>query len=174
MGQPGTRQARYFDWLYRMVKGGEYSKLCRLMHATTFRVLVDHDGNRVGDVAELKLNYMAMMRVDPRDEDTLTAPGASVFEVLVSLAQRMEYQTDLPIQVCFGIFIENLGLRPCVDDNFEMNRAKAVQIIHRFNDRLYRPNGQGGLFPLRIPRGDQRRIELWYQLAYYMTENEMY
>jgi hypothetical protein len=144
------------------------------MHATTFRVMVDHDSNRVGDVAELKLNYMTMMRIDPRDEDRLTMPDASIFEILVSLAQRMEYQTGLPIQVCFGIFLENLGLRSCADDNFEANRQVAVRVIDRLNNRLYRPNGQGGLFPLSNPRGDQRQVELWYQLAFYMTENEMY
>jgi hypothetical protein len=172
---PGRVQARYFDWLYRQVKAGDYAKLCHLMHQTTFRVLVAHDENRVGDVNELKLNYMTMMRIDPRDEDGLTSPDASVFEILVSLAQRMEYQTSLPIQVCFAIFLENLGLRSCNDDNFSAaHRTKATQIIKRFNDRLYRPNGQGGLFPLRKPRGDQRQVELWYQMAFYLTENEIF
>ncbi len=171
---PGTITTRYFDWLYDQIRAGSYVLLCQIMHETTFRVLVDYDENRVGDVNELRLNFMTVTRIDPLDEDSLTRPDVTVFEILVCLARRAEDQTRLPMQVWFGMFIENLGLRSFTDDNFALHRRQIVQILRRFNDRLYRPNGQGGLFPLRNPRGDQRQVELWYQLGYYLTENEMY
>lgn len=170
----GAITTRYFDWLYDQIQGGNYVLLCQLMHETTFRVLVDYDENRVGDVNELRHNFMTMTRIEPLDESDLMLPDATIFEVLVCLARRAEDQTNLPMQVWFGMFIENLGLRYCTDDEFASHRRRAVQILQRFNDRLYRPNGQGGLFPLRNPRGDQRLVELWYQMGYYLTENEMY
>lgn len=172
---PGTFTARYFDWLYDQIEGGSYVLLCQVMHSLTFRVLVPHDENRVGDVNELRRNYIIIKGIEPLDEADLILPDATVFEVLVSMARRAEDQTLLPMQVWFGMFIENLGLRNCIDDNFlPAVRSHAVRTLQRFNDRLYRPNGQGGIFPLRNPRGDQRHIELWYQMAYYLTENEMY
>ena len=36
--------------------------------------------------------------------------------------------------------------------------------------RTYDSNGYGGLFPLRNPREDQRKVELWYQLNAYLLE----
>lgn len=171
---PGTITTRYFDWLYDQIQGGSYVLLTQVMHETTFRVLVSHDENRVGDVGELRQNFMSMTRIEPLDESDLMLPDATMFEVLVCLARRAEYQTNLPMQVWFGMFIENLGLRNYTDDRFAQHRRQAVQILQRFNNRLYRPNGQGGLFPLRNPRGDQRLVELWYQMGFYLTENEMY
>lgn len=171
---PGNIIVRYFDWLYEQIAGGNYVLLCQVMFETTFRVLVDHDENRVGDVNELRRNFISMTRIEPLDESDLALPDASIFEVLVAMARRAEDQTRLPMQVWFGMFIENLGLRNCTDENFVLQQATASRIIQRFNDRLYRANGQGGLFPLRNPRGDQRHVELWYQMAFYLTENEMY
>src|SRR5690242_1880944 len=160
---PGTITTRYFDWLYDQIQGGSYVLLCQVMHQTTFRVLVDYDENRVGDVTDMRRSFMSMTRIEPLDESDLILPDATVFEVLVSLSRRAEDQTNLPMQVWFGMFLENLGLRPFSDDNFAPHRERATRIIQRFNDRHYRPNGQGGLFPLRNPRGDQRQVELWYQ-----------
>lgn len=170
----GNITTRYFDWLYDQIASGNYVLLCQVMNELTFRVMVPHDENRVGDVNELRRGFIHATRIEPLDEADLALPDATIFEVLVSLARRAEDQSGLPMQVWFGMFIENLGLRNCTDDAFHLNRPQAVRILHRFNDRLYRPNGQGGLFPLKRPRGDQRHIELWYQLAYYLTENEMY
>jgi hypothetical protein len=36
--------------------------------------------------------------------------------------------------------------------------------------RTYRPNGQGGFFPLKNPQEDQTKIEIWYQLNEYVME----
>ena len=32
-------------------------------------------------------------------------------------------------------------------------------------------NGTGGLFPLKRPRVNQRRVEVWYQMSEYLMEN---
>ena len=38
-------------------------------------------------------------------------------------------------------------------------------------DRDYDASGFGGIFPLRRPAEDQRKVELWYQAAAYILEN---
>jgi hypothetical protein len=46
--------------------------------------------------------------------------------------------------------------------------------LHKLNNRTYSKLGKGGLFPLRSSAYDQRKVELWYQMAAFMTENHMY
>ena len=38
--------------------------------------------------------------------------------------------------------------------------------------RSYYSDGQGGLFPLMDPSSDQRKTEIWYQMAAYLLENQ--
>ena len=37
--------------------------------------------------------------------------------------------------------------------------------------REYSDNGHGGLFPLKNPKKDQRKVEIWYQMTEYINEN---
>jgi hypothetical protein len=32
-------------------------------------------------------------------------------------------------------------------------------------------NGTGGLFPLKMPKVNQRRVEIWYQMSAFIEEN---
>ena len=45
------------------------------------------------------------------------------------------------------------------------------EILNKFIDRTYRASGYGGLFPLRHSKEDQRKVEIWYQMAAYLIEN---
>jgi hypothetical protein len=45
------------------------------------------------------------------------------------------------------------------------------QILTNLVERTYQKNGKGGLFPLKQPAKDQRRVEIWYQMAAYLNEN---
>ena len=38
-------------------------------------------------------------------------------------------------------------------------------------ERRYLEDGDGGLFPLKCPRKDQRRVEIWYQMSAWVIEN---
>ena len=94
--------------------------------------------------------------------------------MLIALAQRLEFETALSkweksTAQWFWVLINNLGLDTFTDENFDMEAVQEkVQI---FLDRKYEKNGEGGLFPLKNPKEDQRRIEIWYQMSAYLFEN---
>ena len=56
-------------------------------------------------------------------------------------------------------------------DNNNWNRKAVIDIINMVIYRQYDYSGNGGLFPLRDPETDQRRVEIWYQLASWLNEN---
>lgn len=170
---PGTA-VRYFDWLYDRVRSGSYLRVSRFMHDVSFRVIVDHDENRVADAGELRREFLDVHKEVPPGHPDLQKPDASIFEILVVLTLKAEFQSVLPAPIWYGMFLQNLGLQPYQDNVFAGNERRVAAILRRFNERLYHPSGRGGLFPLNHPECDQREIELWYQLAAYLTEKRLY
>ena len=66
--------------------------------------------------------------------------------------------------------MENLGFESYHDGsgysrNYVTKRMRVVM------DRLYDMHGNGGLFPLRKPSKDQRKVELWYQMSEYLLQD---
>jgi hypothetical protein len=172
----------YFNWLYNRVfavKDVEsqfsYTLVCDRMHTTIFKVLVPRDENRAADGAELRNEFLRKSNGHELDKVDVMYQDASVFEVLVGLAGRANRMMDLPEPDWFSIFLFNLSL-DLYNDEYCLNRPtwRIGSKINVFNDRRYRADGGGGLFPLRRPVRDQRRVELWYQMGAYMTENKMY
>lgn len=146
------------------------------MHQVEFTPLVEFDENRVAVAAGLRNEFQHYAgSLGPGELADLMEPNASVFEVLIGLAGQADDMIPLSIQTWFHTFIENLGLDRYPDEYLERRSDAPVErIIHNFNNRQYRPNGRGGIFPLKHPREDQREVELWYQMGLYMTEKEMY
>jgi hypothetical protein len=146
------------------------------MHQVEFTPLVEFDENRVAVSSGLRNEFQHYAgSLGPAELSDLVEPDASVFEVLIGLAGQADDMIPLSIQTWFHIFIENLGLDRYTDEYLaRRSDAPVERIIHNFNNRQYRPNGRGGIFPLRHPKEDQREVELWYQMGLYMTENRMY
>jgi hypothetical protein len=174
----------YFDWLYSQAFGRKqietrrnYSVLCDTMRRFPFKNLVPHDGNRIVEGTALRDEFLRTRkkRVGELDRLDLLMPDASIFEVLVALAQRADFMVDHGVEFWFDLFITNLRLKEFSDMAFlARDAAKIERRLRRFNDRRYEPDGTGGIFPLKSPDRDQREVELWYQMAAYMTENDMY
>ena len=66
----------------------------------------------------------------------------------------------------FWGMINNLGLGDMVDSRFD--KIHVNDIIQRFLDRNYEPNGKGGLFTIRVCDYDLREVEIWCQLLWYL------
>ena len=63
--------------------------------------------------------------------------------------------------------IVNLGLGSMTDNRYE---AYVVDdILDRFLDREYEPDGKGGLFTIRGCKHDLRKVEIWYQTCWYLN-----
>jgi hypothetical protein len=169
----------YFEWLFNMVCGarfGEISfrKLLAHMHNTEFRYLIPNDENRAREGMNLRHRFaLTQMPNVPEDAilDILEGP-CSVFEMIVALAIYCEeHVMDNPrygdrTSQWFWNMVVNLGLGDQTDDRFD--RLYVTNTLDRFMDRKYSPNGQGGLFTIRNCRRDLRKVEIFYQLCWYL------
>lgn len=167
----------YFDWLCSKVMRVEASTpsttfwgLFRYLHNHQYVWTISGDDNRAADGVDLRHEYAYECNVlIPREWENLPC---SVFEMLVALAIRAQFQTGDPPSYWFWIMMENLGLDECNDASI-MQDEEVEEIVQRFLFRQYEPSGLGGLFPLHDPLHDQRTTEIWYQFAEYITDHNL-
>jgi len=140
------------------------------MHLTEFRWTVRNDDNREEDGKNLRDEFMDIY--DLVEPDQPDAP-ASMLEVLIVLSRMASYASYGTPSEWFWKMVENLDLRNYTDANFNAHIAEEVEVaLEQVISRSYVEDGRGGLFPLRYPQHDQRRVELWYQLSAYLLECE--
>lgn len=169
-------EERYFRYLLRLLdldnsdSPVEFIELAKQLHKTPFVFLIPNDINRVADAFEIREEFVKtrLSTVDP----SWAAMDASVFEVFIALAQRCSWQTGMSLFDWFYIFTTNLGLNdqinPITDNTLTLVRD---DILARWMYRNYEKNGVGGLFPLRKPTKDQRKVEIWEQMSAYLIES---
>lgn len=167
----------YFEWLVSVVEADEYLDLCEYLFNTDFYYIVPMDDNRYADGISIRYkfgdhadipNTVIAREIDNRP--------CSVFEMMVALASRME--DDIAYQERYGDrtslwfkdMLKSLGLINMTDGRF--NERRAEHIIEMFLERMYKENGEGGLFTLNyIPKDvDLRDVEIWYQANWYLNE----
>nr|DAU60935.1 MAG TPA: hypothetical protein [Caudoviricetes sp.] len=164
-----TLQEEYFEWLYNLVCGERYAseisyrKLLAYLHHTEFTWLFPNDQNRAEDGINLRYRF------------TEELPGScSVLEMMIGLAIRCEeWIMDNPnygnrTRQWFWSMISSLGLGSMHDERFD--EAYVKQIVIRFLNREYQPDGRGGLFTIRNCEYDLRDVEIWYQLCWYLDD----
>ena len=106
--------------------------------------------------------------------DCLDDKDCSVLEMMVALSIRCEeHIMDNPdigdrTGKWFLDMIVNLGLEKMTDDRFDKRYVE--KILHRFMNREYERNGDGGLFTVHHNRIDMRSVEIWYQAMWYFDE----
>lgn len=162
----------YFEWLVELISGGRtcYRKLLMFLHDVEFRWSVANDGNRAEDGLSLRFRFADQYH-DKRATLYLNRP-CSVLEMMVALAIRCEERImddpDIGDRTShwFWVMVRNLGLENMRNDTF--SKIVAGDIIERFLDRNYAPNGKGGLFVIDNCRYDLRFFEIWYQMCWYL------
>lgn len=173
------RYPDYFCWLCETVcvdgryTDNAYWMLAKNLWNTDFRWSLDMDENRAADGKGFRYRYEC-----EGGTDTYNGP-CTVLEVLVALADRMdtcmdELDGECRIPMYFWEMIENLGLEE-FDDQFFIqggdDDGEIDYILERWLNRDYSYDGNGGIFPLKNPKEDQRNVELWYQMNAYLMEN---
>jgi len=168
---------RYLTWLYGQVghikirsRSRSYWELFRILYQTEFEWSVYNDDNRVEDGRDLRYEFFEAEGLED-DNPEWSGLGCSVLEMMVGLTRRLAFEAEGQPRTWFWILIENLGLSAYSDSN--MHRQAEDDIRHILDvliDRRYSTNGQGGLFPLKNPQRDQRKVEIWYQLSAYVLE----
>lgn len=167
----------YFDWMCdivcgeRFAKSVSYKKLLRCLHDIEFTYSIRNDSNRAED--GLSLRYRFAYIHGCAWADTYLDGPCSVLEMLVALAIHCEEDImddpqlgDRTGQWFWGM-INNLGLGSMTDYMFD--RPYVNEVITRFLNREYSPNGKGGLFTVRNCNVDLRTVEIQYQLNWYLN-----
>jgi len=159
----------YFNWLCAKVESHQgYNSILEILFRYEFIWIIPADKHRVSDALELKQDFMKEQSVD-RSEYLDNRP-ASIFEVLISFADRASFQTDRPANEWFWEFITTLALDAYSEQVFENDLPLINDILYTFVWRIYLPNGEGGLFPMHQTQKDQREIEIWYQFCEYLED----
>lgn len=187
MSRPNIHD-EYFLWLLTKINPmtnslsrRSYSKLCSYLHNRwEFYWSVDYDENRQADgfdQRQLYLDYIGPGIFTSKQIRELMDNPVSVFEVLVAISERIDFNLDDLVSgprtwKWFVEMIDNLSLADLTDEHWdEVDDPKRVDyIIQILLDRSYDEDGTGGLFPLRDPKEDQTRVELWYQMNAYLHE----
>lgn len=167
----------YFEWLYSRVAPVSlknprrtYWNLLKQLHMKQFVWFIPNDDNRVADGKDLRAEFLNEMDISEIDEAWM-ALECSVLEMLIGLSRGVAF-IDLegqPPEHWFWLFLDNLGLRSYVDAH-PIDEEEVDEVLNRLIFRNYDEDGRGGIFPLRNPEKDQRKVELWYQANYYVIE----
>lgn len=169
-------EQEYFEWMYDLVCGSRYSthnsyyKLLSYLHRVEFTYIIKKDANRAEDGIDLRRVFSLENDIDDIS-DLLDGP-CSVLEMMIALSIRCEESImDDPsfgnrTAQWFWRMIVNLGLGSMTDIHFDIDYAEDV--IVKFLNRDYKPDGRGGLFVVKNSEYDMRDIEIWYQLCYYL------
>lgn len=172
----------YFLWLCRKVgigihpSGAPYFALAEALHSCYFTPeRTGMDMNRAYDGLHLRAEYLS------RHDDTGSAKSrgaCTMLEMMIGLARRMAFlmeneEKPKRVREFFWRLIENLGLKNFDDLHFNTFRGEvAVQkAMRHVMNRDYMPDGRGGLFPVKHASSDFRKMEIWYQMHAWLSEN---
>lgn len=156
----------YFYALVDRINGYGYEDMLSVLYNTPFTSRIPKDNNRLKDCIALRDRYGYFNRQD-----------GNCFEIFVCLALDMdELLRDQDhgdrTEEWFWLMMTNIGLVNYDNNNF--NEKEVENIIDIFVKRKYKTDGRGGPFPLRYPRDNMRKTDLWYQLNWYVNENFEY
>lgn len=171
----------YFEWLLSFVyndhyfKNLSYRRILKYLYLREFYYILPMDENRCQDGIDLRYRFGRENNIDDREISTsLDIRPCSVLEMMVALSCRIEESIMINYDIgnrtgqWFWEMMNSLGLSHETDSNFNIQVIN--DILYDFLERNYEPNGHGGLFTLNNPPEDLRRIEIWYQMNWYLEE----
>lgn len=163
----------YYLWLCGLViDDDDYDKLLENLYGRTFLHSIPNDENRASEGIQLRTRFCKDLNIDYNPDDFIQ--GCSMLELIIALAYRCEYimsdfSGEFAMRDWFWRILSNVRLNVFDDELYD--ESKVDVIINKIIDRSYNRNGEGGLFPLKSSKKDQRRVELWYQMNSYLMEN---
>lgn len=166
----------YFEWMYDLICGDRFAKsltyrqLLTFLHDTEFTYFIPYDENRAAEGIALRYHFCLHNNCEEL-EWCLDGP-CSVLEMMLALAICCEKIIDDPLigdrtSQWFWNMITNMGLGAMNDTNY--NEWLVNDVVTRFLNRDYEPDGRGGLFRVRGWDRDMRTAEIWHQLMAYIN-----
>lgn len=176
-------QQLYFEWLVNRAGGSSlaFERTCLMLHQFPFRRRVGYDSNRADEGIGLRQYFLGEYpELDMIDVNDLMAMECTWLEMLVALAETLDFYYDEGVKSRFIELITNMGLEPVLhsrgvgrdpDPYAEVDLDLVELSTRRIDENLFDANGHGGLFPLSRPIDvDQREVEIWAQHAAYFRE----
>lgn len=170
----------YFEWMYDLTCKSRYPdhisfrRLLMHLHDTEFRYSIARDGDRASDGCCLRYRFgTACEYSEWMIERYLDVRPCSVLEMMIALAIRCEEDIMDNAEIgdrtsqWFWIMMVNLGLGSMMDDRYDDQYVE--EVLNRFLDREYEPNGRGSLFYIRSATNDVRELPIWYQMCEYLN-----
>ena len=170
----------YFEWLCDLVRTTRpffsHLKLMNILHSTSFKWYVPNDDNRAFEGKNLREKFCDDMGFEYVHE--YYPEECSMLELMIGLAYRCEsimadQNGNIQMYEWFEKMLDNVGLSNCTDESFlkEWDEHVVKDVLEKIIERKYNSKGEGGLFPLKHAKEDQRKVELWYQMSTYLLEN---
>lgn len=169
----------YFDFLCDIVWDSHAEKhpqiiLFDQLYNMEYIWLIPNDDNRYEDGIALRDTFID----EGGQAHALPFGPCTVLEMLIGLSYRLvleieQSRWEKSTNEWFWVLIDNLGLNFRHDEyGFPPDYVDLiVEKVNNFMHRHYKYNGNGGLFPIKRPKHDQRKIEIWYQMSEYVLEN---
>lgn len=176
----------YLGWLRK--KAGISGELSNVLYATDFEWSHKEDDIREKDGLELRQKYaeeMAEQHEKSEQEMDKIAKSVhgkcSVFEVILKLCMQMdamvnEGESGEMTPQFFELLCKNMGVWDKDDEDFDHwpkeTEAFWKARMNDFMQRKYASDGSnGGLFPLKNAKKDQRKEGLWRQMNDWISEH---
>ena len=168
----------YYLWLLGIVDGAgyfidDYDEMLWKLFNIDFVWLLEMDSNRALDALNLRYEYVHVCngQLCPEFEQK----DASVLEVLIALANNWEHEITYDFRIgdrtaqWFWLMLKNLELIRY--PNWAYDEEKVAKIVNIWIFREFQKNGKGSPFPVKSGKGDQKKVEIWYQLQQFVLEN---
>ena len=183
MSQREEVREAYLSWLYDLVLDRScdispdyaYDELIRELYSIEFYSDIDMDKNRISDGISIRYTFGYETGYSDREVCIyLDDRPCSVLEMMAALAKRCESQLMADdsygnrTRKWFRKMLISLGLSGMY--NMHYNKEIVDEIVHTFLEHEYEYSGRGGLFALRNPDRDQRKLEIWAQMCDYLYE----
>lgn len=178
MSDESVVKTSYFYWLAAQVGETEnkeessYWALLSLLHEKPFRWVLARDENRALDGCGLREQFCTDVDMAPSLAEFLEGP-CSILEMMVALSIRCEndvmrdYEFGDRTSQWFWSMVVTLGLGKMDDCNFDEDVVN--DILERFMNREHSANGEGGLFRIEETGLDARKLEIWFQMNWYLN-----
>lgn len=176
--------SNYLEWMCRLVsdqtfKSDNYTRLMNHLNRFPFIFRMSMDGNRAADGVDLRGRFEdnTGLIADPVLVAFFGSCSCSVMEMITALALRCEetiMSDDLEgdrTGLWFWNMIQSLGLYSMDDRSFD--ECYVNDILSKWMNREFQPNGEGGLFTVINCNCDLRTVEIWEQMNWYL-ETLMY
>jgi hypothetical protein len=167
----------YLRWLGSQIRGEDdghpdrtYDGLLAIMYEKEFVWLIPNDDNRVGDGLALRVDFCRKHGISTDCLDDLGS--CSFLEVLIGLSRRLSFAAGGTARGWAWELMNNLVLHRITDPVGRGKARRAHDILDTCIWRSYSHDGVGGFFPLKRPNEDQCKVEIWYQMAAYLYEND--